>query len=126
MSRACAIQMEMASAVRVLGGCGPAKEQNTRAARLTRLSATTIERLRWKKVKRVPADVADAVREALHKYTEGTLARAQHELFIERQRSAALLAYLEQSNPDFYRPEIDCLRREAESLGRGTHPVGGE
>lgn len=50
MYRVEAIQAEMSSAVRVLGGDGPAKEQNNRAARAARLPVTTIERLRWRKI----------------------------------------------------------------------------
>lgn len=49
MYRVEAIQDEMASAVRFLGGTGPAKEQNNKAARETRLPVTIIERLRWRK-----------------------------------------------------------------------------
>lgn len=101
---------EMASAVRVLGGeAGSAKEQNTKAARAARLSVTIIERLRWKKVKRVPADIADAMREAVSKHNEESLKRAQHELLIERQRSAELRARLDRIDPDFARsyPGLD-------------------
>ena len=116
---------EMASAVRFLGGDGSAQAQNNRAARAARLSVTVIERLRWKKIKRIPADVADAVREAMHRHNEESLARAKHELAVERHRSATLLAYLEASDPDFYRPEIDRLRREAPG-GRGSvDQIGG-
>lgn len=117
---------EMASAVRLLGGNGPALEQNNRAACAARLPITVVERLRWKKIKRIPADVADAVREALHRNNEESLARAKHELTVERQRSAALLAYLEAGDADFYRPEIDRLRREASVGGREAAQVGGD
>lgn len=115
---------EMASAVRLLGGDGPAQTQNNRAARETRLPVTVVERLRWKKIKRIPADIADAVRDALHHHNEESLSRAKHELAIERRRSAALLSYLEASDPDFYRPEIDRLRRETSIEGRGADQVG--
>ena len=111
MYRVEAIQDEMATAVRFLGGLGPAKEQNNRVARATRLPITVIERLRWKKIKRVPADLADAVREAVERHNEEGLARAKHELFIERQRNALLAARLSEINPDIYRSEIHSLRR---------------
>ena len=87
MYRVEAIQEEMASAVRVLGGSGPAKEQNNRAARAARLPHTVIERLRWKKIKRVPADLADTIREALQRSNEENLSRAKHEAFIARQQA---------------------------------------
>lgn len=88
--RAELITDEMASAVRLLGGEGSAKEQNNRAARAARLTTTTIERLRWRKIKRVPADIADAIREALAKHNEETLSRAKHELYIAQSEAAAL------------------------------------
>src|SRR5690606_15389604 len=44
--RAESIVLEMASAVRVIGGDGPALAQNNRAARETRLPVTVVERLR--------------------------------------------------------------------------------
>lgn len=94
MLRAQLIQDEMATAVRFLGGNGSAKEQIMRAARAAKLSATTIERLRWKKVKRVPADIADAIREAVERHNEEGLARAKHELFVAQQANAVLLARL--------------------------------
>lgn len=97
--RAELIADEMASAVRLLGGNGSAKEQNRRAARAAGLSTTTIERLRWKKIKRVPADVADVIREAVTKHSEEGLSRARHELFIAQQANARLLAKLEAVDP---------------------------
>lgn len=73
----------------------------------------------------MPADIADTIRETIHRYNEEGLARAKHELTVERAKSAALLSYLEASDPDFYRPEIDRLRREAEGDGRGHDQEGG-
>jgi len=101
--RAELIADEMASAVRMLGGKGSAKEQNRRAAHAAGLSTTTIERLRWKKIKRVPADVADAIREAVNKHSEEGLSRARHELFIAQQANARLLARLEAVDPSLSR-----------------------
>lgn len=126
MYRVSAIQEEMALSVRLLGGDGPAKEQNNRAARAARLPHTVIERLRWKKIKRVPADLADAIREALHRHNEETLSRAKHELFIARQQNAALLAQLEVRDPDFYGPEIARLRGSPVGLGRNPDLQSGE
>lgn len=110
MYRVEAIQNEMASAVRVLGGEGPALAQNNKAARLARLPVTVVERLRWKKIKRIPADIADAVREALERHNEESLSRAKHEAFIARQQAAVLAARLREIDGDFYGPEIDRLR----------------
>lgn len=126
MCRTEAIQLEMASAVRLLGGEGSAKEQINRAARETRLPHSVIERLRWKKIKRVPADLADAVREAVARYNEESLARAKHELFIERQKSAVLAKRLLEVDPDRYRQEADRLRRSSGGLGRGANSLGGD
>jgi hypothetical protein len=118
------IVSEMASAVRVLGGNGPALEQINRAARVARLPHTVVERLRWKKIKRVPADIADAIREAVERHNEESLSRAKHEAFIARRQAAVLAARLSEIDPDFYRPDIDRLgfgdrdgRDEADRLG---------
>ena len=110
MYRVEAIQNEMASSVRFLGGDGSAKEQILAAARATGLSYTTIERLRWKKIKRIPADVADSVREAVARHNEKGLARAKHEAFIARQKAELLAARLMEIDADRYGPEIDRLR----------------
>jgi hypothetical protein len=121
--RAELITDEMASAVRLLGGEGSAKEQNNRAARAARLTTTTIERLRWRKIKRVPADIADAIREALAKHTEESLSRAKHELYIAQIEAAALKRRLEQIDPEYggYFPVVD--RRTNSSDRRGSdHP----
>lgn len=111
--RAETIQIEMASAVRFLGGEGPAKEQITRAARAARLPHTVIERLRWRKIKRIPADIADAVREAVEKHNEEGLRRAKHEALMHRQRAEFFAAQLMEIDPDRHRASIDRLRGQA-------------
>ena len=118
------IVSEMASAVRVLGGNGSALEQINRASRAARLSHTVIERLRWKKIKRVPADIADAVREAVERHNEESLSRAKHEAYMARQKAAILAARLVEIDGDFYGPEIHRLgfgtgdsRDKADRLG---------
>ena len=113
MQRVEAIQLEMASAVRLLGGEGPAKEQTSRAARAARLPHTVVERLRWKKIKRVPADLADSIREAVNRFNEESLRRAKHELFVAQQRADVLAAQLAEIDPDRHRSSIDRLRRQA-------------
>lgn len=110
MGRVECVQFEMASAVRVLGGAGPAKESINKAARAARLPHTVIERLRWRKIKRIPADIADAVREAVERQNEEGLARAKHEAFVARQQNAFLASQLAAIDPDFYGPEIARLR----------------
>jgi hypothetical protein len=107
--RAELIVNEMASAVRVLGGEGTALMQNNRAARAARQPVTVIERLRWKKMKRVPADIADSIREALHSHNEESLSRAKHELFVAQQANAVMASRLAAIDADFYRPQIDAL-----------------
>jgi len=109
--RAELIADEMAEAVRLLGGGGKAKEQNRNAARAAGLSQTVIERLRWKKIKRVPADIADAIREAVERHNEESLRRAKHELFIAQQKNEILARRLREIDPDLYRTEIDALGR---------------
>lgn len=126
MYRVEAIQDEMASAVRFLGGDGSAKESINKAARAARLPHTVIERLRWKKIKRVPADLADAIREAVEHHKEETLSRAKHELYVAKMQNAALLAQLEAIDPDFYGPEISRLRGSAPSDRRGSDLQSGE
>jgi hypothetical protein len=103
------IQDEMAIAVRFLGGEGPAKQSINNAARAARLPHTVIERLRWKKIKRVPADLADTIREAVERHNEKGLGRARHEAFIARQQATLLAARLAEIDPDFYGQEIDRL-----------------
>ena len=112
MYRVEAIQDEMASAVRVLGGDGSAKEQNHRAARAARLSITIIERLRWKKIKRVPADIADTVRGALAQHNEESLKRAEHEIVVARAEAAALRKRLAAIDPDFAGSYVGIDRRQ--------------
>ena len=90
MYRVEVIQQEMASAVRVLGGNGPAKEQITKASLATGLTVTIIERLRWRKIKRVPADIADTVRAALDRYDKETRSRAEHLLWLAQQENQEL------------------------------------
>jgi len=111
--RAELIADEMASAVRFLGGEGKASEQIRRAARSAGLTYTVIERLRWRKIKRVPADIADVVREAVERHNEDSLARAKHEAFIAKQTAALMAARLVEIDPDFYRKEIHSLGRTA-------------
>lgn len=90
MSSVEVIQKEMASAVRVLGGEGQAKEQITKAARITGLTVTVIERLRWRKIKRIPADIADTIRAALEQYDRETRSRAEHLLWLANQENEEL------------------------------------
>ncbi len=126
MMRSELIAAEMSSAVRVLGGNGSALEQNNRAARAARLPHTVIERLRWRKIKRVPADIADAIREALERHNEESLSRAKHEAFMARQQASVLAARLRQIDADFYGPDIDCLELKDGSRRNETDRMGGE
>jgi hypothetical protein len=126
MYRVEAIQSEMASAVRFLGGDGPAKDQINKAARAARLPHTVIERLRWKKIKRVPADLADAIREAVERSNEESLSRAKHEIFIARKQAGVLAARLGEIDPDFYGPDIDRLGFGSGNARGKTDRMGGE
>ena len=99
----------------------PRKAQNNRAARAARLPHTVIERLRWKKIKRIPADIADTIREAVERHNEESLARARHQLAIAERSNGALVARLMEIDPDFYGPDIDRLRRV---FGDGRQEAG--
>lgn len=117
MQRVEAIRKEMSSGVRLLGASGRnADEENAIAARLSGLSVTVIERLRWKKIKRIPADITDAIRAAIDAYNETTEARARHERDILAAQLASFLNLSDQScDQEFYRarlaPVIDQARR---------------
>ena len=120
------IAEEMSLAVRLLGGTGPALVQNNKAARTTRLPVTVIERLRWRKFKRIPADIADTVREAVERHNEEGLARAKHEAFIARKQATLAAARLREIDPDFYGPEIDRLGNVSDGAWSTSHRMGGE
>ncbi|MBN7764092.1 hypothetical protein JYP52_23425 [Nitratireductor aquibiodomus] len=126
MYRVEAIQDEMASAVKLLGGEGSAKEQINKAARAARLPITVVERLRWRKIKRVPADLADAVREAVERHNEESLNRAKHELFIAQSRNALLAAQLREIDPDLYGQEADRLGQLHAGAGCTSDHQGGD
>jgi hypothetical protein len=111
------IQDEMAIAVRFLGGEGPAKQSINNAARAARLPHTVIERLRWKKIKRVPADLADTIREAVERHNEKGLGRARHEAFIARQQAPSLLRALRKSILIFTGMRLIALGSRAATLG---------
>lgn len=115
---------EMASAVRLLGGDGPAKQQNYKAARAARLSVTIIERLRWKKIKRVPADIADTIRDALAQHNEESLNRAKHELHLAQREAEILRSQLEKIDPDYNRAFPLADRRKVPS-GRRNADIQG-
>lgn len=113
------IRNEMATAVRLIGREGrKAEEQNHKAARLSGLPVTVIERLRWKKMKRIPADVADAVRDALEAHRQRSEARAEHERSILTARLTALAAIADSpSDPDFYRSQVAGVVEQARRFG---------
>lgn len=94
MSAVEAIRNEMSASVKALGGEGNVLSQVYRASRLTGLSETVVERLRWKKIRRVPTDISDAVRIALENYNEAMQRRIEHENEILKERNAALKATL--------------------------------
>jgi hypothetical protein len=123
-SAVASIQDEMASAVRLLGGQGGAKSQNRNAARASGLPETVIERLRWRKVKRVPADIADTIRAAVERHNQKGLARAEHEIAIARRQAEIMAQRLAAVDPDFFGPDIDALRRVNAGRGLSVDRVG--
>jgi hypothetical protein len=85
--RTAAIRDEMSAAVRALGGEDQlVRIANSRAARATGLPITTVSRLRFRKIARIPADVADAVREAMLRHLERQAQKARHEADLLRAR----------------------------------------
>lgn len=124
--RAELIVEEMASAVRFLGGDGSAKEQNRAASRATGLPVTIIERLRWKKIRRVFTDLSDPIREAVERHNEESLGRAKHEAFIARKTAAVAMARLREIDPHFYGPEIGGLGLVSDGAGNAADRMGGE
>ena len=107
VSRSDAVRVEMASAVRVLGSDGStAKEQTYLAARKTGLSARLIERLRYRKIARVAADVADIIREAIAAHQAKQEALARHEIAILTARLQALETRFRTVDEDFHCPDV--------------------
>ena len=107
VSRSDAVRLEMASAVRVLGSNGStAKEQTYLAARKTGLSARLIERLRYRKIARVAADVADIIREAIAAHQAKQEALARHEITILTARLQALETRFRTVDEDFHCPDV--------------------
>lgn len=117
---------EMASAVRFLGGDGPAKQQNRAVSRETGLPVTVVERLRWRKIKRPFADIVDTMREAIERHNRESLSRAKHEAYIAKRQAEVMAARLSEIDPDFYGPEIDLLRRSGRTRRNGADRMGGE
>ncbi len=126
--RADFIRAEMADAVRLLGADGrSAAEQNHRASRQTGLPVPVIERLRWRKVKRIPADVADVVREALARSNRRAEALAKHEALILKRRVQALADLADNpTDPDFYSARVAGVVEQARRIGILDRPVDEE
>lgn len=125
MSRADAIRREMHDAVLLLGGeGGKADEQNHLAARLAGLPVTVVERLRWKKIRRIPADIADAVRDAVSAINRRAEAKANHDRLIWEARIEALDAFARHSSdPEFVRARAAGLVEWARMAGLSGRPV---
>lgn len=111
-----AIRTEMAFSVRQMGGDGKAKDQNRRAARFTGLPITTIERLRWKKMQRVPADLADWVRIKLDQYNDHVERLARHENEILRAQLEAALAVGGAGDPSHGSPAAGQAGQRPEAM----------
>ena len=107
VSRSDAVRLEMASAVRVLGSDGStAKEETYLAARKTGLSSRLIERLRYRKITRIAADVADIIREAIAAHQAKQEALARHEIAILTARLQALETRFRTVDEDFFSADV--------------------
>lgn len=107
VSRSDAVRLEMASAVRLLGNEGvTAKEQNYLAARKVGLPARLIERLRYRKIGRIAADVADAIRDAVAAHQAKQEALARHEISILTARLQALESKFQAGDQDFHQFDV--------------------
>lgn len=115
-ARTDAIRNEMSEAVKSLGGGGKADAAIYAASRVIGLPASLVARLRWKKIKRVPADVADAVREARDK---AAIEAARHERGEIERRLSRIEALLV-SDADFFGPHVDAVRQ---AMGRQDRPL---
>ena len=124
MPSATSIQNEMVSALDLLGGNGSAKERVRKASRATGLTPDQVNRLRWRKVKTIPAHIADTIRAAVENHNARGLARAEHEIAIAQHRAAIMAARLAAIDPDFFGAEIDGLRRQSASLGLSSDREG--
>ena len=124
MSRADAVRAEMASAVRLLGSEGStAKEETYLAARRTGLPTRLIDRLRYRKIARIAADVADTIRDAVAAQQAKQEALARHEITILSARLHALEHQLNAVDPDFHGgetlPALQSLRSNGSLAGPG-------
>lgn len=119
MQRVEAIRREMQSGVKLLGASGRnADEQNAIAARLSGLSVTVIERLRWKKIKRIHADVAEVIREAIDSYNTNKEARSRHERDILAAQLASFIGLANQSgDQEFYSSRVAHVVDQARRAG---------
>lgn len=107
MSRVDAVRIEMASAVRYLGSeAATVKEATNKAARASGLPTRLIERLRYRKVGRIAADVADAVRDAVAAHQAKQEALARHEISILRTRLQALENRFQAGDSDFHQFDV--------------------
>ena len=124
VSRSDAVRLEMASAVRVLGSDGStAKEQTYLAARKTGLSSRLIERLRYRKITRIAADVADIIREAIAAHQAKQEALARHEITILTARLQALETRFRTVDEDFHCPDVAPGIEPAGRVGFVDSPV---
>lgn len=124
-ARANAIRLEMATAVRLIGGADDKAEAAIhKASQATGLSVAVVGRLRWKKIKRVPADIADAVREALEAVNRKAEARAEHDRAIFIARIDALDAFARNSSdPEFVRARAAGIVEQARRSGLLDRPL---
>lgn len=115
--RVSCIREEMAMLVRFIGGGSDviAERANFIAARITGLPITTIRSLRWRKIKRVPADVADAVRDAAARVEAQHEKAASHEIEILRARLEAELAVAANLAVGAHDASLPSLRQDGQA-----------
>lgn len=120
MSRVDAIRLEMAAAIRELGGEHKADAAVFHAAYLIGLPVAVVKRLYWKKIRRPAADIVDPVREARDRLKaerraalDAKAAGEARNEFAELSARIARVEALFLPDEEFGRAHVDALRAVA-------------
>ena len=132
------LRLEMSEGIKFLGSGGQnRKDESKIAARLTKLTHSMVERLRYKKIQGPEGAIVEIVREAVRVKKADDVKREEHKRFVESQsRGAAAgarlgseeIAYrlatveerLARIDPEFHGEAIGRLRFARDVLGRAS------